>query len=461
MLTFHALHGARRQRREFLRVGSIALGGLTLQSFATPKLARANGGSPGKAKACIVLFLMGGPPQHSTWDLKPEAAAEVRGPFNPISTNVPGFQVCELMPRLAKHADKLCVLKAMSTADNAHSSSGYYMMTGRPHIPMNAENVNPGPPNESPCMAGMIRHLHPSGELPSAIRLPMHIFNTDGSVWPGQDAGVLGNNSDPWLFRCEPGSKDFRIAEFTLPVEIPEARLAARANMLRDLNARLEGVERAGKIAHFGELSQKAFNLLASPQSREAFLLDREPDAVRDRYGRTHFGQSVLLARRLVEAGVKLVQVNWYRGPDEPTNAPCWDTHVGEPTRLKEVLIPPWDNAFSALLEDLHERGMLDETLIVSIAEFGRSPRLNAVAGRDHWGHVFSAALAGGGIRGGTIHGASDRLGAYPKDGLVKPEDLTATMLHCLGHSPETMLHDIEGRAIPASHGEVVQQVLA
>jgi hypothetical protein len=349
----------------------------------------------------------------------------------------------------------------MSTGDNAHSSSGYYMLTGRPHVPMNAENANPGPPNEFPCVAGMIQNLTRShGELPSAIRLPMHIFNTDGSVWPGQDAGVLGNNSDPWLFRCEPGARNFHIPEFTLPVEIPEGRLADRASLLSALNQTLSEVERKGKMGHFSQLSQKAFNLLGSPTSRAAFQLEQETEATRDRYGRHQFGQSVLLARRLVEAGVKMIQVNWFRGPDEPSDAPCWDSHVREPDRLKNNLVPPWDQAFSALLEDLHQRGMLDETLVMTIGEFGRTPRMNGNAGRDHWGHVFSAALAGGGIRGGIVHGASDRIGGFPKDGLVKPEDLTATMLHCMGYGPDTMLHDIEGRAIPASKGNVVEAIL-
>lgn len=459
MFNFHARYGRRRQRREFLRVGSLALGGLTIQSFASSTAVHAN--TTAKAKACIVLFLLGGPDQHATWDPKPDAPPEVRGPFGSIATNVPGFSVGELMPQLAKQADKLCVLRAMSTGDNAHSSSGYYMLTGRPHVPMNAENVNPGPPNEFPCVAGIVQNLtRGDRELPAAIRLPMHIFNTDGSIWPGQDAGVLGNNSDPWMFRCEPGAKDFHIPEFTLPVEIPESRLAARAGLLGELNRALSDLERKGKMGEFGRLSEKAFNLLGSPKSREAFLLDHEPDAIRDRYGRHHFGQSVLLARRLVEAGVKMIQVNWYRGPDEPSNAPCWDSHVNEPARLKNNLIPPWDQAFSALLDDLHQRGMLDETLVVSIGEFGRSPRMNGSAGRDHWGHVFSAAMAGGGVRGGLVHGASDRIGAFPKDGLVKPEDLTATMLHCLGHAPETTLHDIQGRTMLASKGDVLEGLL-
>jgi hypothetical protein len=201
--------------------------------------------------------------------------------------------------------------------------------------------------------------------------------------------------------------------------------------------------------------------MLSSTASREAFELDREPDSVRERYGKTQFGQSVLLGRRLVEAGVSLVQVNWYRSPDEPMDAPCWDSHAREAARLKDVLCPPADRALAALIGDLAERGLLDETLVVCMSEFGRSPRINAAAGRDHWGHVFNVALAGGGVRGGTVHGASDAIGGYPHDGRVAPQDLTATIFHCLGLSPHLEIEDTLGRPLPISRGDVIRQILA
>ena len=452
-------------RREAMRVGGLTLGGLSLAKLlshpAPAAAAEAIKSSGGKAKSCIVLFLFGGPPQHSTWDLKPDAPAEVRGEIKPIATKVPGFTVGELMPKLAEHTDKLCILRAVSTGDNAHSSSGYYMMTGRPHAPMNAENANPGPPNDWPNMGGVLNRLSPAGELPTSVRLPMHIFNTDGSVWPGQDAGFLGRTCDPWLFRCQPADADFRIPEFTLPVDVPPERLASRASLLSDFNGRLDGVERGGKLEYFSSLSQKAFSVLSSAKSRTAFKLADEPQNVRDRYGMTQFGQSTLLARRLIEAGVRLVQVNWYRAPEEPSDAPVWDSHSNETERLKKVLMPPWDQAHSALLEDLHQRGLLDETLVVQMAEFGRTPKFNARAGRDHWGPVFSVSLAGGGIRGGMIHGASDKLGAYPKEGLVKPEDLMATIFHCLGYRPDSVYHDPLGRPFAVSRGNVIDAILA
>jgi hypothetical protein len=450
-------------RREWLRVGGLGLFGLSM-----PELLRNQAhGQPsvdflaaGKAKACIVLFLMGGPTQHSTWDPKPESPAEIRGEFKPIATATPGLIVSELMPQTARQTDKICVLRAMASNDNAHSSSGYYMMTGQPHQPMNFENANPGPPNDYPNLGGVVRRLK-KGErgLPAAMTIPHRIFNTNGSVWPGQDAGFLGRNSDPWLFTCQPAAPNFRIPEFTLTEEIPAPRLETRRSLLQEVNQRLDAIERNGPLNHFDKQTQQAFDLLRSPRSRLAFRLDQEPERVRDRYGRSQFGQSVLLARRLIEAGVTLVKVNWYRGPDEPDDNPCWDSHTKESQRLKTVLMPPMDQAYSALLEDLCLRGMLDETLVVCMAEFGRSPKINPAAGRDHWGYVYSLALAGGGVRGGQVYGASDKTGGLPKEGRVQPQDLTATIFHCLGFRPDTEIHDTLGRPLPISRGEVIRQV--
>jgi hypothetical protein len=452
-------------RRDMLYIGGLGAVGLSLQhllrgsSLAAPTTPRM--ASAGKAKSCIILFLMGGPPQHSTWDPKPDAPSDVRGDFNPTATNVPGVQFCELMPKLATMADKLCVLRAVSTGDNAHSSSGYYVLTGQPHQPMNVENANPGAPNNWPSLGAVVQQLSGmAGDLPPAVRLPMHIFNTDGSVWPGQDAGFLGRTSDPWLLRCEPASPQYRIPEFSLPVEMNTDRLEGRQSLLHELNAQLDFAARSGAVEYYDVLTQRAFDLLSSGPSRRAFDLTAEPDAVRDRYGRSQFGQSTLLARRLVQAGVRLVQVNWFRGPDEPTDAPCWDSHVNESERLKTVLMPPMDQAFSALLEDLSQRGLLDETLVVCMAEFGRTPKFNGRAGRDHWGPVFSIAMAGGGVRGGIIHGASDRLGAEPRDGMVRPEDISATIFHCLGYQPGTTIQDLQERKLAISHGQVIQSIL-
>ncbi len=404
---------------------------------------------------------MGGPPQHSTWDPKPEAPAEVRGEFKPIATNVPGLYISELLPRTARLAHRMCVLRALSSNDSAHSSSGYYMLTGQPHQPMNFENANPGPPNDYPSMGAIVRRLKGDADgLPSAITLPHRIFNTDGSVWPGQDAGFLGRNVDPWLFTCKPADSDFRVREFSLPPDMTSVRLSRRRTLLEQVNQRLEAMDRSGTLAHFDQQSQQAYDLLRSRRAREAFRLDGEPPAVRDRYGRSQFGQSVLLARRLIEAGVALVQVNWFRGTDEPADNPCWDSHVREAERLRTNLAPPLDQAYSALIEDLALRGLLDETLVLCIAEFGRSPRINRAAGRDHWGFVYSAALAGGGIPGGQVYGASDQTGAHPKDGRVQPQDLTATVFHLLGVDPRATVRDPLGAQHAISEGTPIAALL-
>jgi hypothetical protein len=347
----------------------------------------------------------------------------------------------------------------MSTGDNAHSSSGYYMLTGRPHAPKNFENANPGAPNDSPSLAAIAQALSaesPSG-LPAAAVLPHRIANTDGSVWPGQDAGFLGRATDPWLLRVNSSPEGTRVAEVALPPGLEPDRLGNRRDLL-DRLARWTDSPSSASI--LDSHSRRAFDLLLSPRARAAFLLDDESPDTRARYGMSPFGQHVLLARRLVESGVRLVQVNWYRGPDEPDNSPVWDSHFDETNRLKTVLCPPFDLAFSALLEDLASRGLLDETLVLCLSEFGRTPRFEPQGGRGHWGSVFSVALAGGGIRGGQAFGSSDRIGAYPQSGRVLPEDLLSTVLHQLGISPDAELTDRLGRPIPVSRGQILHAIL-
>lgn len=450
-------------RREMLRVGGLATCGVGLDHLLRSReRSRANAAPPTtasiKAKSCLVLFLMGGPPTHSTWDPKTDAPAEVRGEFGAVNTAVPGIQISELFPRTSLLTDKLAILRAISSGDNAHSSSGYYMLTGVPHAPQNVENANPGFPNNYPNLGAIIRKFVPErGSLPASIRLPHRIFNTDGSVWPGQDAGFLGHHVEPWLLNCKPATKDDRVSELSLNADVSDVRLLGRHSLLDQLNRRIEDV-RSGHT--YDRLAQQAFDMLGSPRARNAFQLDHEPDALRDRYGRTHFGQSVLLGRRLIEAGVSLVHVNWYRGADEPSDAPCWDSHARESQRLKTVLAPPADQALSAVIEDLAQRGLLDETLVVCMAEFGRTPRFNGAAGRDHWGSCYSAVLAGAGIKGGTIFGASDAIGAYPAAGKVSPADITATIFHCLGLDPMTEIQDPLGRPTPISRGDVIRAIV-
>ena len=463
-------------RREWLRIGSLSSLGLSAsqllanqanaQSTVTPAViaalqAKGISGSFGKAKRCIVLFMLGGPPQHETWDPKPEAPAEIRGDFKPIATSTPGLQVGELMPQTAKWTNHIAVLRAMATDDNAHSASGYWMLTGNPHSPKNAENSLPGPPNDWPCMAAVVRHLKgDAGPLPGSIRLPEEIWNTGRLLWPGQDAGWLGSHADPWLVNCDPNAPDFRIPDIALPAELTSERFAQRRDFLSQLNRSLDKMQSSPQLQRWGAWQSKAIDLIRTKETQNAFSIDQDSQATRDRYGRNRFGQSVLLARRLVESGVSLVQVNWTRWKDDPDNAPAWDTHAKNAERLKTVLMPPMDQAYSALLEDLHQRGMLDDTLVVWIGEFGRSPKHNPSGGRDHWGHVFSGALAGGGVQGGAVYGASDRQGAFPLDGRVEPQDLTATVFHCLGFPPNTEIHDRLGRPLAISKGSPIEAIL-
>lgn len=448
-------------RREILRVGGLGLaGGFGLNRLIAKEFAQENA-TTARAKNCIVLMLTGGVPQQSTWDPKPEAPEQARGAYGPIATNVSGIFFSDLMPLTARHADKLAVLRAVSTNDNAHSSSAYYMLTGRPHAPTNFENAKPGAPNDFPSLGGMVMSMRDrSGvkALPDSVTLPMRVANTDGSVWPGQDAGFLGRSSDPWLVNFDPREVRPSIAELQLDAGLEPQRAGRRRDLL-DQVARL--VDQKGQAASdLDPHAARAWELITKPEARQAFDLGLEADHTRDLYGRSPFGQTVLMARRLIESGVRLVQVNWYRGPDEPDQNPVWDTHKDETNRLKDVLVPPMDRALSGLLTDLESRGLLDETLVAVVSEFGRSPRLDGAQGRGHWGHVFSVALAGGGIRGGVVHGASDALAAWPKDGKVTPEDLHATILSLMGIPPETELVDPLGRPLMLSRGEVIRPII-
>lgn len=449
-------------RREWLRVGSIGVGGLSLAGLLAGR-SRASAPAqprPGKARAVIVFGLLGGPPQHETWDPKPGAPAEIRGQFGTIATRTPGLSVGELMPLTAKLTDKIAVLRAVVTNDNAHSSSGYQMMTGVPHQPLNQESATPRPPNNWPCMGAVVRALRPDrGRLPGAVTLPEHIWNDGNFPWPGQDAGLLGVRYAPWLLPCDPAAADFKVSDLTPPSEVPALRFTDRGRLLEQVNRHFDAVHQSGAPSQYTPHAQRAFDLLSSTAARRAFDLSQEPARVRERYGRSRFAQSVLLARRLVEAGVTLVQVNWTRIKDQP-NQGGWDTHAKHNESLKNLLMPMMDRAYSALLEDLDARGLLSETLVFWFGEFGRTPRFNGAGGRDHWGHVFSLALAGGGIRGGTVHGASDARAAYPVDGRVEPADLIATVFSCLGHRPETEIHDSLNRPLPISRGRVLEMLL-
>lgn len=457
-----ALH-ERVSRREWLRVGGLGCLGLSLGGLLKPTASAAvpASGTFGKAKHCIILYLAGGPPQHETFDPKPDAPSDIRGQFRPIATSVPGIHFSELLPRTAKLAHRQAVIRSMFTDVNSHSTSGYWMLTGYRH-PSAAESLPPSP-DDWPSLAAAIGALRPSERSPfSSVALPELIHNNPNITWPGQDGGFMGHLWHPFVFKCDPAAARFEIEGLKLPPELSVLRVNERASLLQQLDQHFVRTSQTEAMAALGRMQQSALDVVQSTTTRAAFDLERETSADRDRYGRHKFGQSVLLARRLIEAGVRLVQVNWPReAGDTAVSNPLWDTHQKNAERVHDVLCPQFDAAYSALLTDLHERGLLDETLVVAMGEFGRTPKHNASGGRDHWGHCFSVALAGGGVRGGQVIGASDRLGGYPADRPQRPQDLAATIFHLLGIDPHGFFEDRGGRARPLQTGGDVIRELA
>ncbi len=468
-------------RRESMRIGGLSALGLSLPQLlhgqTVHPASHSTAESFGKAKSVILFWLLGGPPQHETWDPKPSAASEIRGDFGAISTAVPGTQIGELMPKSALLADQMAILRAVVTKDQAHSSSGYQMLTGVPHIPLSQENVTSRSPNLAPSHAAMMRALRADRDgLPSSIVLPWHIANEGEIVWPGQGAGILGRKHDPWLLKCDPSEAGFSLPDLALPEDVSPVRLAARRSLLENLHRenvnppgsglstgssqlRWHLPEQTTVTGQYEQKARQAFDLVSGSAARRAFSLHEESEQTRDRYGRYRFGQSCLLARRLVEAGVSLVQVNWTRVAGAANNG-TWDTHRDHCQSLKSFLLPMADQSFSALLQDLKDRGLLEETMVVWIGEFGHTPRINSLGGRDHWGNCFSIAMAGGGIRGGTVYGESDAQAGFPVSDAVSPADITATIFHCLGYAPEHVLHDQTSRPVPLSRGEVIRSII-
>ena len=425
-------------RREILGIGSAGAVGLSLDRLLAAERdpgATAPKGTLGRARArsCIVIFLSGGPPQHETFDPKPNAPIEIRGPFAPIATSVAGLHFSELLPRTAGQAHRLCVIRSMTTGIHSHSTSGAYMLTGqRPRS--SAESVPPGP-DDWPSIAAVVGAIRPSESSPlRSVLLPEPIFNNPAIPWPGQDGGFMGAAWHPHLLRCDPAAERLQIEGLAASEALPDRRIEERRELLARLDAPFDRRQHSPALDGHGRVLDDAFSLLRSGSTRTALQIEREPAAIRDRYGRHTFGQSVLLARRLIEAGVRLVQVNFPREPgDTSASNPLWDTHRDNAARLRDVLCPQFDGTFAALLDDLADRGLLDETLVVVMGEFGRTPKINGAGGRDHWGNVFSIALAGGPVPGGSVIGASDATGAFPAERPVQPPDLAATIFEVMG----------------------------
>lgn len=443
-----------------MRIGGLTLGGLSLADLvkAAPRT-DGYGTSFGRAKNIIFLYLCGGPPQHETFDPKPDAPAEIRGPFKPIQTNIPGTQFCELLPRTASIADKIAVIRSMSTDDNIHSSSGHWVLTGYKYQGPNARTIQP---SDWPFYGSILKRYKPSETMPglSSIVIPDFVRQNENVTPAGQTGGIMGQQWSPEHFVGDPSRADYKIEGF-VPLGITMDRLKDRRTLQSKLEDRLRAAENSKAVDILSTYQQQAYELLTSGKARSAFNIQEEPDQVRDRYGRNRWGQCVLLARRLIESGARLVHVNWPREPgDNAADNPLWDTHAQNPDRLEDVLCPIFDVGYTALIEDLDQRGLLDETLVVAIGEFGRTPKINPKSGRDHWGPVFCATLAGAGISGGQVYGSSDAHGAYPKTNKTDPGHLTSTIFHLAGLDYQGTFADPSGRELALSKQPALMDLL-
>jgi hypothetical protein len=471
MLTFYRSEGSRycdgMTRREVLRVGSLGWGALTLPGLL--RLREAAGGESGsrrapRARSVIILYLSGGPSQLDMWDMKPAAPEEIRGTFQPVMTSVPEIHVCEHMPRMARLADKYTIVRSMSHHEGDHLRAGYCAMTGgslqRPVVQASGMSRDDQPH----LGAALAKFLESSSTLPPFVMIPEFISPV-GVSRPGQHAGFLGAEFDPYLVNSDPNLPSYSPGELRLASDLSPARMSQRRSLLASLEQRGRSLEETPAGRNLAPYYSRAFDLIASPAAQRAFDISSEPESTRDRYGRTDFGQSTLVARRLIEAGVRLVQVNFVRH-DRGKGGQGYDSHSTPPrpphlTWAKTALLPPTDSAFSALIEDLSDRGLLDETLVIMMGEFGRTPRFNQYGGRDHWPQCYSAVLAGGGVRRGHVFGASDRIAATVVRDPVSPEDLLATVYRLVGIDPRRTIHDLQGRPFPLVGGRPVEGLLA
>lgn len=453
MFTLTAATGTRHcdglTRRDLLHAGAVGLGGLTL-----PGLLRLEAAAPRRARAkhVIMMFLSGGPSQLDMWDLKPDAPEEIRGTFRPTDTNVPGVRISDGLPRLARHADKYVVLRALHHTTGSHPAAAYWMMVGSPIARPVVQAATMSREDRPHPGSALAKLLPPRPGMPPFVMVPEAISPV-GPERPGQHAGFLGAAFDPYRVNSDPNLPDYSPGALLPNQDVTPPRLEDRRRLLDEIGRQARHLEQTAAARTLDPYFVRAFDMVSSAAAQRAFDLAAEPDRVRDRYGRHIFGQSVLLARRLVEAGVRLVHVNWVRH-DNGKGGQGYDSHRNHLEWCKTELFPPTDAAFASLLEDLSARGLLDETLVLLIGEFGRTPRFNSAGGRDHWPQCFSAVLAGGGLKGGQVHGASDRSAAYPTANAVTPQDVTATLYHLLGVEPHSLVHDQQGRPFALVEGK-------
>ncbi len=443
-------------RRSWLAATSA---GLATSGLAAPL--RLSGETPparnlaAKAKSVILIFNCGAPSHLDLWDPKPFAPDNVRSRFATIDTNVPGLQVTELLPRMAQLADKLAVVRTLHHEHSAHNSGMYWSIVGRPYR-INSTLINPSPsdyPSFGTLLGWLAQQEGCSNPLPPYVITPFPHCDSMLYLTPGQYGSCLGVRYDPFVLNDDPEKPDFRVRDMGLVEGVPVERVADRQALWSQLDQRGQPIH-TPLVSDLGINQSKAWSLMTSAAGSQAFDLAQEPAHVRERYGRHSWGQSHLLARRLVEAGVRMVTT--VNGPSI-----TWDTHKDNDNRLKNHLVPPMEKAYAALLEDLSERGLLDSTLVIWMGDFGRTPIINNDGGRDHWPHCYSMILAGGGIRGGQVIGASDKLGGEPWTRPVTPADIHATIFTALGYDPHKVTYSTaDGRPVPLSEGGVVRELL-
>jgi hypothetical protein len=404
-----------------------------------------------------MLYLHGGHAQQETWDPKPDGPSPARGEFRAISTSVPGVQISELLPRSAKIMHKLAVIRSMSHGNANHVQAALPAMTGHAHPPGTEMRGDfPPSPNDFPAIGAVLDTVRPSSHLPTWVQVGPLMRRNNGTVLHGQSPGCLGGSHNPLVIDQDLQPADVRVEAVTPDAEVPLLRLASRRNLLDQVSDQRRQLDRIGEVRSFDSFQQRALDLLTSSATAKAFQLANEPAAVRDRYGRTQFGQCCLLARRLAEAGVPMINVHFCRTP-----VGSWDTHGQHFKQMKDSLCPTFDQAFAALVSDLDERGLLDQTLVLANAEFGRTPKVNGSAGRDHWPWVYSLAMAGGGTARGVVYGASDKIAAYPTSRAHDPKDMAATIYHLLGVPENTIIYDQLKRPQHLIIGQKIDGLLA
>lgn len=445
-------HGIGLGRREVLQAGFSGLMGLGLPAVlgrrvnAAPEQP-ASGRAP---KSLVIIFLTGACSHHDTFDMKLEAPAEIRGEFQPIATSIPGYSICEHLPLLAARAHKYAVIRTLSHEDNNHLMSTHHVLTGEKQPGGFFDKV--ASRDDWPCYSSALAYLRKRDDgLPSGVNLPT--FLRDGPLtWPGQHAGFLGPNYDPWQITGDPNKPDFRVDALTLASGMDVVHMGRRQMLLEEVNRKQAHFEEVAQSIRLQKDQQLAFNMLTSSRLSQAFELHREPDGVRDRYGRNTDGQSLLTARRLIEAGVPIVQVNIGRVQN-------WDNHGDIFNTLKKRLLPPLDQGVSALLDDFDSRGLLENTMVMMLGEFGRTPKINKEKGRDHWGPCFFGLFAGAGVQPGQVIGRSDVTGAYPATRAFSPNDVAATVYHILGIPAEIEVSDRLGRRVRLNKGDVIESL--